>query len=150
MKWTCGLLACLACLPAIQATAGPSTAPTSRPADLVPLEVELPRWGFDGEWQLFEEWRRKRPDAENCTEKLAPFLVPRGTRNLALHRPVTSSEKEPTIGELGLITDGYKEGTESSYVELGERLQYVGCASAHQSRCAHGKRNPPHDGSQRA
>ncbi len=54
-----------------------------------------------------------------------PFLAPEGTRNVALKRPVTSSDEQPIIGELSLITDGDKEAAEGSFVELGPKLQYV-------------------------
>ena len=47
-----------------------------------------------------------------------PFLVPEGTRNLALGKPVSSSDPEPLIGSLKQVTDGDKEAMESSYVEL--------------------------------
>jgi hypothetical protein len=54
-----------------------------------------------------------------------PFLAPAGTRNLALGKPVTSSDSEPVIGELAMITDGDKEASDGSFVELGPFRQYV-------------------------
>jgi len=54
-----------------------------------------------------------------------PFLVPEGTRNLALGKPVSSSDPEPIIGSLKQITDGDKEAKESSYVELQPGTQWV-------------------------
>lgn len=57
----------------------------------------------------------KRPD----------FMVPKGTVNLALKKKVTSSDPNPILGELKFVTDGNKEGTEQSYVELGPMLQWV-------------------------
>ena len=53
------------------------------------------------------------------------FLVPKGTVNLALKKKVTSSDANPILGELKYVTDGNKEGTEDSYVELGPMLQWV-------------------------
>ena len=53
------------------------------------------------------------------------FLVPQGTTNLALKKKVTSSDKNPVLGELEYVTDGNKEGTEASYVELGPMKQWV-------------------------
>jgi hypothetical protein len=38
---------------------------------------------------------------------------------------VTSTDKEPIIGEIAMITDGDKEATDGSYVELGPFLQSV-------------------------
>jgi hypothetical protein len=55
----------------------------------------------------------------------APFMVPDGTVNLALNKPVTSSDSAPIIGELAQITDGDKEAADGSYVELAPGKQYV-------------------------
>lgn len=125
MKWLCILMVCLDCLRAPAFAAEPTAAPASRPSSLVPLDVKLPKRGWDGQWMHFDRWRRERPEAEDCTLELAPFLVPHGTRNLALRRPVTSSDPEPTIGDLKQITDGNKEGTEDARVELMHGLQWV-------------------------
>ena len=38
---------------------------------------------------------------------------------------MTSSDPEPIVGELKYVTDGNKEATEGSYVELGPKLQWV-------------------------
>lgn len=53
------------------------------------------------------------------------FMVPKGVVNLALKKKVTSSESDPVIGSLDLITDGDKEATEGSYVELGRGVQWI-------------------------
>ena len=57
----------------------------------------------------------KRPD----------FMVPKGTVNLALKKKVTSSDPRPIIGELKYVTDGDKEGTDQTYVELGPMTQWI-------------------------
>lgn len=57
----------------------------------------------------------KRPD----------FYVPAGTVNLAKGKTVTSSDKEPVVGTLDLVTDGDKAGDEGSWVELGPGKQWV-------------------------
>jgi hypothetical protein len=54
-----------------------------------------------------------------------PFLAPRGTINVAKHREVTSSDSNPIIGELSYVTDGDKEATEQSLLELGPMQQWV-------------------------
>ena len=59
------------------------------------------------------------------TTKRPELLVPKGTVNLALHKEVTSSDSEPVIGDLSLITDGEKGGDEGNYVELGQGKQWV-------------------------
>ena len=55
------------------------------------------------------------------------ILVPRGLglENVALNKPVTSSEEEIIIGTLGQVTDGDKECQEESYVALGPGPQWV-------------------------
>jgi len=57
----------------------------------------------------------KRPD----------LMVPKGTVNLALKKPVTSSDPNPILGQLKYVTDGNKNGAEDSYVELGPMKQWV-------------------------
>ena len=53
------------------------------------------------------------------------LLVPEGTSNLALHKPVTSSDPLPVIGELSFVTDGKKTGLDGTVVELGPLTQWV-------------------------
>jgi hypothetical protein len=90
----------------------------------VPLETELPEEVLAGTPPdvlalLF-------PGLEKLPEGDAPeFLVPEGTGNVALNKPVTSSDSNPVLGELKFVTDGQKEGTEENYVELGPMEQWV-------------------------
>ncbi|MDR2429723.1 MAG: discoidin domain-containing protein [Puniceicoccales bacterium] len=51
--------------------------------------------------------------------------VPEGTTNLAKHKPVTSSDKTPIVGELNYVTDGDKDGDEGYEVELAPGVQWV-------------------------
>jgi hypothetical protein len=89
--------------------------------DKVPLKTELPKPLFVGTPvpinvpKLEPPLKGKRPD----------FLVPVGTTNLALHKPVTSSTTDPINGTLDLITDGDKAGDEGSFVELKPGKQWV-------------------------
>jgi hypothetical protein len=53
------------------------------------------------------------------------MLAPEGTVNLALHKKVTSSDSQPVIGELTMITDGDKEGDDGSFVEIAPEKQWV-------------------------
>ncbi len=108
----------------------PAEEPAEEPAEAVPadpnkvpLKLELPKPKFSGTPKniKFGEHREK-PHAK----PRGPILVPKGaTTNVALGKPVTSSDPMPIIGELGFVTDGDKEGTEGSYVELGPGLQWV-------------------------
>ncbi|MDA0812133.1 MAG: discoidin domain-containing protein [Verrucomicrobia bacterium] len=51
--------------------------------------------------------------------------VPVGTTNVAVGKTVTSSDPEPTIGDLGFVTDGDKDGGDGYFVELGFDTQWV-------------------------
>jgi hypothetical protein len=90
-------------------------------ADMVPLKTELPKPLFVGTPvpikvpNLEPPQKGKRPD----------FMVPPGTTNIALGKKVTSSDSEPVIGTLDLVTDGDKEGDEGSWVELAPGKQWV-------------------------
>ena len=54
-----------------------------------------------------------------------PFLVPKGTVLLSLKKKVTSSDSQPVIGQLDMITDGEKGGGDGFFVELGPMPQWV-------------------------
>ncbi len=53
------------------------------------------------------------------------LMVPQGTELLSKGKPVTSSDNEPIIGSLDLVTDGDKDAGEGYYVELLDGLQWV-------------------------
>jgi len=53
------------------------------------------------------------------------LMVPVGTTNVALKKPVTSSDSDPLLGTLDQITDGVKDGDEGNYVELAPGKQWV-------------------------
>ena len=53
------------------------------------------------------------------------LMVPQGTRLLSRGKPVTSSDDNPIIGSLSLITDGDKDAGEGYFVELLDGLQWV-------------------------
>jgi len=89
---------------------------------LVPLEIKLPRPLFQGTPKHI----KPAPTLEKYTDKpRPPLLVPPGLRNLALNKKVTSSDSEPIVGELSMVTDGDKEGSDGSFVELGPGKQWV-------------------------
>lgn len=102
-----------------QGEAAKSTQSTTE--KLVPLDIKLPRPMFVGTPTNIAVPNLEKP----LGKPRPPFLAPEGTRNVALKRPVTSSDEQPIIGELSLITDGDKEAAEGSFVELGPKLQYV-------------------------
>jgi len=91
------------------------------PAKMVPIEIVLPKPMFVGTPQ-----DTKVPNLEKPLGKARPpFLAPAGTTNAALDKPVASSDEEPIIGEIEMITDGDKEAADGSYVELGPFVQHV-------------------------
>ncbi|MGD8499561.1 MAG: hypothetical protein PVJ86_02875 [Phycisphaerales bacterium] len=96
-------------------------APAADTAGLVPVEIKLPKPMFVGTPQ-----DTKVPNLEKPLGKARPpFLAPEGTKNVALDKPVASSDEEPIIGEIDYITDGDKEAADGSYVELGPFVQHV-------------------------
>ncbi len=82
---------------------------------LVAIPVNLPRPTFKG-----------TPGNIRGVEKLErplgharpPFLAPAGVTNVARGKVVSSTTEVPIIGELELITDGDKEASDGSFVEL--------------------------------
>jgi len=95
------------------------------PADekKVPLQTEFPREVLAGTPP--NVLARLYPDLEPPLEKAPELLVPEGTKNVAVGKKVTASESDPIIGKLEFVTDGNKEGTEETYVELSPGLQWV-------------------------
>lgn len=98
------------------------SAPPGRGQDRVALDIKLPQPLFQG------TPKNIKPAAtlEKYDQKpRPPFYVPPGTTNLALGKPVTSSDMQPIVGELAMVTDGDKSGADGSFVELGPDRQWV-------------------------
>ena len=93
----------------------------SNGSGLEALRTKLPKPMFVGTEKDVRVANLRKPDFGSRPA----FLVPDGTANVALGKPVSSSDEEPIIGELELITDGDKEAADGSYVELGPFRQYV-------------------------
>jgi hypothetical protein len=89
--------------------------------DMIPLQSDLPKPLMVGTPVPINNI----PNLEAKLKKRPDFQVPAGTVNLAKGKKVTSSDSEPVIGSLDLITDGDKEGDEGSWVELGSNKQWV-------------------------
>jgi len=97
-------------------------AEASGAGDLAPIEIVLPQPQFPGTPPAL----RFGPHVEKPLGRPRdPFLAPKGTTNVALNKPVRGSDEEPIIGELKLITDGDKEASDGSFVELGPGRQYI-------------------------
>jgi hypothetical protein len=91
--------------------------------DLQVVEIKLPKPAYAG---TPKNLPANMPNLEKPTGKpREPWKAPKGTTLLSNKKPVTSSDKEPIIGQLDMITDGDKEGADGSWVELGPGLQWV-------------------------
>ena len=88
---------------------------------LVPIDIKLPKAMFIGTPQNIRVPNLEKP----LGRPRPPFLAPVGTKNVAFGKPVASTDEEPIIGEIEMITDGDKKGADGSYVELGPFLQNV-------------------------
>ncbi|MDZ7317133.1 MAG: discoidin domain-containing protein [candidate division KSB1 bacterium] len=99
----------------------PQAAALAADQKLVPINIELPKPMFVGTPTPMKVERLEKPTGK----PRPPFLAPEGTKNVALGKPVTSSDDLPVIGELSMITDGDKEAADGSYVELGPFKQWV-------------------------
>ncbi len=85
------------------------------------LKLKLPKPMFIG-----TPTNIKSANLEVITGKpRGPFYVPVGTRLLSVKRPVRSSDMQPVIGELEMVTDGEKEGGDGYFIELGPGKQWV-------------------------
>lgn len=88
---------------------------------MVPLPIELPRPMFVGTPQNLKIPNLQKP----LGKPRPPFYAPEGVVNVAAGKVVSSSDEEPVIGEIDMITDGDKEASDGSFVELGPFEQNV-------------------------
>jgi hypothetical protein len=87
------------------------------------LKLTLPKPAYEG---TPKPLTKMDIEVEKPTGKpRAAIQVPKGTSNLALKKKVTGSDDSPIIGEYSTVTDGDKEGTEASWVELASGLQWI-------------------------
>ena len=89
---------------------------------IAPLKFDLPARGFRDTPPNLSKIRNLEP-----LRKIPrpPFYAPAGATNLALGKPVASTDDLPIIGELEMITDGDKRAQDGSFVELGPFVQHV-------------------------
>ena len=85
-----------------------------------PLAVEFPPELIEGTPKPMNV-----PNLVQVPEKAPTFLVPKGTALLSKGKKVTSSDDNPIIGTLDLITDGDKQAGEGYFVELLDGTQWV-------------------------
>ncbi len=89
---------------------------------MVPLPLELPKPMFVGTPENLSGIENLEPDTK---QPRPDFYAPEDVKNLALNKPVTSSEMDPITGSLEMLVDGDKEATEGSVIELGPFEQWV-------------------------
>lgn len=105
--------------PAKTETKTPDAKPAT--AGLVALPLELPPAMFVGTPQDTKVENLEKPTGK----PRPPFMAPAGLVNLAAGKPVASTDEYPIIGEIEMITDGDKEASDGSFVELGPGVQTV-------------------------
>jgi hypothetical protein len=89
--------------------------------DKVELKLQLPKPMFIGTPRNITS-----ANLERVTGKpRGPFFVPAGTKLVSLNKPVSASDMQPVIGEVGYVTDGEKSGEDGYFVEFGPGKQYV-------------------------
>ncbi|MBN1516785.1 discoidin domain-containing protein [Candidatus Sumerlaeota bacterium] len=103
------------------AWAGEEAATESAPEtdDQVVLEIEFPTELFTGTPKNLES-----DNLEPRTAKREPVKAPKGTQLISAGKPVTASS-EPFVGDLEMVTDGDKAGTDGSFVEFDPGAQWV-------------------------
>lgn len=99
-------------------TAGPAVDPDVK---MVAVEVLLPAPAFRGTPVPLKEPHVEKP----LGHPRPPFFAPEGTVNLALTKPVATSDAQPTAGEVDFVTDGDKEASDFGYLELHPGAQWV-------------------------
>jgi hypothetical protein len=119
----CMLGAAILSLPMLAAAQAPGAAqaPPAAGQKLVPIPIVLPQPVFEGTPR-----NMKVPNLEKPRWKARePFLAPEGVKNVARRKTVVSSDANPIVGELSMITDGDRSGEEGAFVELGPGKQHV-------------------------
>jgi len=105
----------------LAAASEPAVNPQAEAKTLVPLALQLPGPTMKGTPIDLPAG----PNIEPLSDKPRPaFMVPKGVKNVAAGKPVTSSTK-PFNGELPQITDGKKNPSDDDAVELKKGPQWV-------------------------
>ena len=107
----------------LPAPSGQAAGDDTTASELVPLDIKIPRLGS-------YEWVHMRPvpnmqENDEYGKHREAFLVPIGTKNFALGKPVSSTDDAPIIGNIEQVTDGKKDWAERGFVELDCGLQSV-------------------------
>jgi hypothetical protein len=105
---------------------GSKDAAAQKPSDqnspkLVPIDIKLPKAMFVGTPQ-----NNNVANLEKPSDKPRPaFYAPAGAANVALGKKVTGSSQSPIMGSYDMVTDGDKEATDGSNIEIEPGLQNI-------------------------
>jgi hypothetical protein len=99
-----------------------ASAADSGKGDLAPLPLQLPQPTLKGT----PDDLPTGPGIEPLSDKPRPaFMAPKGVKNLALHKKVTISDKNPISGKAEMATDGTKEAFDDQVIEMHKGSQYA-------------------------
>ena len=118
--WIVGIVLALVA-PVLAGAAEPPESTDASKAKMVELKLKYPKPMFVGTPTDLKSANLEPPRKG----KLPPFMIPEGMTKISSLKPVSSSDEEPIIGELELITDGDKDAGDGSFVELGPGVQWV-------------------------
>lgn len=96
-------------------------APVATQEERKELKLELPDAVFVGTPSDLSSIENLEPKGT----KRPPFLAPADVTNLAKGLYPASTDNDPIIGDLEMITDGDKEATDGSYIEMSYGLQHI-------------------------
>ena len=88
--------------------------------ELVEISLEMPEPAFFG-----TPVDIKLPNLEPARSPRLSFTAPRKVHLISAGTEVTSSEPQPLLGDLAMVTDGDKAGGDGHYVELPPGHQWV-------------------------
>lgn len=125
LVWSLGLAAAVALAAGLLWKSPPAweaaSAPVARSeAGRIPLGTDVPPELIEGTPKAINV-----PNLVGVPNNPPRLMVPRGTVLLSKGRKVTSSDSNPIIGTLDLVTDGDKDAGEGYFVELMEGLQWI-------------------------
>jgi hypothetical protein len=90
--------------------------------DLAPLPLELPPPALKGTPQNLPTNTTALPFTDKAP---APFMAPKGAKNVGAGKPVTSSNPSRINGDMAQITDGKKQAYNENIVTLRRGRQWV-------------------------
>ena len=102
---------------------GKSASSSAGNKNMEPLPLVLPNPIFAGTPQQVPD--DVRIDKKRLGKRRPTFVAPKGVKNVAKGKPVTTSDPFPIIGNVDLVTDGDKEALDGRYVELAPGKQHV-------------------------